>query len=341
MNYDFKQLKMLFDKPRQIVVVSHLNPDGDAVGAGLAMYHYLKKKGHRVRVILPNDAPDFLHWMPAFEAICIYEHQEAEAVKFMEEADVICILDLNDLSRVGEEMEAPLKAFKKTWVVIDHHQHPMIETPYLYSNTSSSATCELVYDYLVAAGEQDFLDVDVATCLYTGIMTDTGSFKFPMTTAHTHRVAADLIANGADNVTIQDKVFNVNSPRRLKLLGVALNNLVVLEALRTAYIVLGKSQLRGFDLQKGDTEGFVNYALSLKGICFAAIFITDLQKNFIKISFRSKGDFRVDAFSNRHFNGGGHQNAAGGKSTLTMAQTVKRFNTIVKGYQNDLSNACS
>ena len=199
-----------------------------------------------------------------------------------------------------------------------------------------SSTCEMVYNFIEFLGDEDKINKEMAQCLYAGILTDTGSFKFNTTTSRTHRVVANLIDKGADNSTIHSKIFDTNTPGRLHLLGKALNNLVILEEYNTAYITLSKADLDRFNYKKGDTEGFVNYGLSLDGIIFAAIFIENEDELSVKISFRSDGDFSVNEFARAHFNGGGHTNAAGGRFEAGLEDTVKEFRSHLDQYKDQL-----
>ncbi|MBS9766513.1 MAG: bifunctional oligoribonuclease/PAP phosphatase NrnA [Flavobacteriaceae bacterium] len=330
------ELKKLLEKPQKIVLVPHRNPDGDAIGSCLAMYHYLTEKGHSCEVVSPNPLPDFLKWLPSAEIITIFEKNTIEATEKIEQADVVFLLDFNAFHRTGNEMQTALENYKGTFIMIDHHQEPDPITKYTYSDTSICATCEMVYHFLEKLEDTKAITPTIATCLYTGIMTDTGSFKFASTTATTHRVVADLMDKGAKGSDIQEAVFNNNSYNRLQLLGRALSNMKVLKKYRTAYITLSQKELNKFKYQKGDTEGVVNYALSLKGVIFAVIFIEDKEQNIIKMSLRSEGDFSVSEFARNHFNGGGHHNASGARSELTLSETVEKFIGLLPKYEEEL-----
>jgi phosphoesterase RecJ-like protein len=218
---------------------------------------------------------------------------------------------------------------KVPFVMIDHHQKPDSYAIVTYSDTSIGSTCQMIYEFISSLGKKDLLDKTIATCLYTGIMTDSGSFRFPSTTSTTHRIVADLIDLGVNNSEIHNLVFDDNSFNRLQLLGRALQNMKVFPEYKTAYTTLSQNELDEFHYKKGDTEGFVNYGLTIKGINFAAIFIENRDENSIKISFRSQGEFDVNQFSRENFNGGGHINAAGGKSTLSMEETTKKFENLL------------
>lgn len=330
------ELKKLLSTPQKIVIIPHRNPDGDAIGSSLALYHFLKDN-HYVSVVAPNDYPEFLKWLPLSEDVKLFDKQNKQSKRVLESASIIFLLDFNALHRIGEDMQKTVEQSKATFVMIDHHQEPDTSiTPYIYSDTSICSTCQMVYHFLEKLDEVDAINTDIATCLYTGIMTDTGSFRFPSTTSTTHRIIADLIDKGAKNAEIHNNVYDVNSYGRLQLLGKALSNLVVLDEYRTAYITLSQEELDAHNFQKGDTEGVVNYALSLKNVIFAAIFIEDVEQKIIKISFRSKGKFSVNQFARNHFNGGGHDNAAGGRTEVSMSETVTYFLSLLPNSKKEL-----
>jgi Exopolyphosphatase-related proteins len=333
---DITTVKSILSQPQKIAIIPHKNPDGDAMGSCLALYGFLKEMGQTAHVIAPNDYPKFLKWMPENDSVINFERENPKALRLLEEATVIFTLDFNDLSRVGQ-METALKAATADFIMIDHHQQPNDYAVVTYSDVSMSSTCEMVYNFIRFLGETDTITKDIATNLYTGIMTDTGSFKYRSTSSKTHRVVAELIDRGAENMEIHRQVFDTNSPSRLHLLGVALSNMVILQEYSTAYITLTQEELDAYDYNKGDTEGFVNYGLTLEGIIFALIFIENKEEGIIKISLRSTGDFSVNDFARNHFEGGGHINAAGGRSELSMEETVSRFIEILKSYKSQLN----
>ncbi len=332
------ELKVFLAKPKKIVIIGHRNPDGDAMGSTLALKHYLDKKGHASTVLVPNDYPDFLNWLPGSKKIYRFDWQNKQAQKAINNSDIIFLLDFNTLHRVGADMQKTLEKYTNDFAMIDHHQQPD-DVKYMYSDTEVCSTCQMVYQFIEMNNDLNLIDANIATCLYTGIMTDTGSFRFRSTTSRTHRIIADLIDKGAENDRIHNNVYDANSYNRLLLLGQALSNLQILPSYKTAYITLTDEEKKRFDFQKGDTEGVVNYALSLKGITFAAIFIEDKEQKIIKISFRSKGAFSVNKFARNHFEGGGHDNAAGGKSDLTMPKTVTKFTSLLHQYQQELETS--
>ncbi|AEW85082.1 bifunctional oligoribonuclease/PAP phosphatase NrnA [Flavobacterium columnare NBRC 100251 = ATCC 23463] len=323
-------IKKLLATPKKITIIPHRNPDGDAMGSTLGLYHFLKQLGHKATVIAPNDFPSFLAWLPNSENVLIYEKETQLCQEQLNSSDLVFTLDFNALHRTGDLMERFLSTLDKTFIMIDHHQLPDSYALYKYSDTSMSSTCEMVYHFIHYIGYEKLIDSTIATCIYTGLVTDTGSFRFSSTTNTTHEVASDLIKRGIKNAEIHNNLFDTSSYNRLQLLGKALQNMQIMQDYKTSYITLSQEELNLFSHQKGDTEGFVNYGLSIKGIDFTAIFIENKEEGIIKISFRSQGDFDVNQFARKHFNGGGHLNAAGGKSNLNLEETVNQFISIVK-----------
>ncbi len=328
--------KELIKNSNNIVITCHKGPDGDAIGSSLALYLFLKKNKENVTVIVPDDFPLFLKWLPKSENIVIFDDNKEKAINLINNCDLIFTLDFNSLGRTGD-MKDVLSNSKAKFIMIDHHQQPDDYAEVTYSDTSICSTCQMVYHFIEALNCTNKIDKDIATCIYTGIMTDTGSFRFRSTTSTTHRVIAKLIDKGIDNAKIHQNVYDSNSYNRLQLLGKSLNNLKVIKELNTAYIKLSADEQNMFNAQKGDTEGVVNYALSLQGIKLAAIFKEDQTTGLIKISFRSKGDFSVNEFSRKHFNGGGHTNAAGGICNLSLNSTVDKFINTLPTYKKELS----
>lgn len=333
---EIKELQELLATPRKIVVVPHRNPDGDAIGSCLALHQFLKARGHHSHLVAPNDYPAFLKWLPGESEVIKYDQQRKKSDHLLEEAEFIFTLDFNSFPRAGDMAEKLAKC-EATFVMIDHHQQPDTYAKFMSSDVESSSTCQMVYHFIEKFDAVNEITPEIATCLYTGIMTDTGSFRFPSTTSDTHRVIASLIDCGAKNASIHQKVMDTNSIEKIQLLGVALENMRVIEDCRTAYITLSQQELDDHHFKKGDTEGFVNYGLSLKGIVFAAIFIENKAENIVKISLRSKGDFDVNQFSRTHFQGGGHKNAAGGKSDDSLSETITYFEKTVKGCKKELN----
>ncbi|WP_423148586.1 DHH family phosphoesterase [Rubrolithibacter danxiaensis] len=330
---DITSLKDLLAQPKQIVITTHHKPDGDAIGSSLGLYNYLVQKGHHVRVITPSDYPVFLQWLPNNPEVIVYPEKPDESREFIANADLIFCLDFNDLSRI-HEMAPFVKEAKAEKVMIDHHLEPQGFDDYRHWTINACATAQLVYDFIVNVMQEPFLvNKDVATCLYTGIMTDSGSFRFPTTTAEVHHIVADLIGKGAENWKIHQLVYDNFSESRLRFLGhCLLNKLEVIPELNTALISVSLSELERFNIVTGDTEGVVNYALSINGIKLAALIIE--RKDRVKLSLRSTGDFPANEICKRYFNGGGHRNAAGGSSEKPFAEVVDQFKAILPEYKN-------
>ncbi|PRZ27918.1 DHH family phosphoesterase [Flavobacterium granuli] len=326
---DIQAIKLLLATPKKIAIIPHRGPDGDAMGSTLGLYHFLLKNNHEPIVIAPNEFPDFLAWLPGSETVKIFEKDKENCTKILENSDLIFTLDFNALHRVGNEMEEVLAQQKATFIMIDHHQKPDNYATYTYSDTAFGSTCEMIYNFISFLDQKEDIDKTIGTCIYTGILTDSGSFRFPGTTGDTHRIVAELIDLGVENTKIPSLLFENSSYSRLQLLGRALQNMKVLADHKTTYTTLTQEELNTFEHIKGDTEGIVNYGLTIKGIVFTAIFIENKEEKIIKISFRSQGDFDVNQFARDHFNGGGHQNAAGGKSEVSMEETIAKFEDLV------------
>lgn len=332
-----ESVKCLLDTPTDIVITTHYNPDGDALGSSLALSKYLIKKGHRVSTIIPNDFPDFLKWMPGHEETCIYFHHSKTADELIARAAVIFCLDYNAIPRVNLFADRLFEAKGKK-VLIDHHLEPENHFDFALSVVKTSSTSELIFDFIAALGDIDLIDRDLAICLYVGIMTDTGSFSFACNYPHTYEVVSKLVQAGVDTEQVHRLVYDTYSECRMRLLGFCLSErMKVMHDFSTAYIWLSKEDLKKFDFTPGDTEGVVNYALSIKNISFAALFTE--KNDRIRISFRSKGSFSVNNFARAHYQGGGHRNAAGGDSFVTIEETLKKFEELLPIYKNEIMNA--
>ncbi len=325
---DIIAIQNLLATPKKIAIIPHRSPDGDAMGSTLALYHFLLKLNHQAVVVSPNEFPNFLAWLPGSETVLIYENDRENCSKILNEAELVFTLDFNALHRTGE-MEHVLNKLTVPMIMIDHHQKPDTYATYTYSDSSIGSTCEMIYNFISYLGKTRLIDTTIASCIYTGITTDSGSFRFPSTTSKTHRIVAELIDLGIENSEIHNLLFDDNSYNRMQLLGRALQNMKVFPEYKTSYTSLTQKELDEFHYEKGDTEGVVNYGLSIKGIHFAAIFIEHREENIIKISFRSQGSFDVNQFARDHFNGGGHINAAGGKSYDTMKNTLNKFEDLI------------
>lgn len=319
-----EQLKQWLDKPATVVIIPHKNPDGDAMGSCLAWQGMLNQLGHSTSVIAPNDYPTFLHWLPGHDGVLIYENDQEIANKLIAEADMVFTLDFNTLKRI-DQMGARVAESAAKKVMIDHHQEPDDYADIMFSNPAIGSTCEFVFQIIDAMGLAKHINQDIASCLYTGIVTDTGSFRFPSVTSATHRAVATLIDAGANHSEIHEKIKDNARPDRLKLLGIALKNMVFISEYKTAYITISQDELDACNYQKGDTEGFVNYGLSVAGIEMAVLMTESKKEEMIKISFRSKGDLAVNLFAKTYFEGGGHINAAGGKSDKSLRETEAYF----------------
>ena len=321
-------LKDGLSSPRKIVITTHQKPDGDAMGSSLAMYHYLIGRGHHVTVVAPTDYPDFLKWLPGNDKVVIYEQKKMPAEKAIQEADIVFCLDFNALQRI-QPIDGLIRDALSYKILIDHHLEPEEFTDLRFWNIKASSTCELVYDFIQLLEETPQLSLDCCTCLYTGLLTDTGSFTNGATTAKAMKLGAQLLENGIDFMEIQEKLFNNNSESRMRFIGNSLlNKMVIVPEIETAYITVNKEDGRQFNLQPGDTEGLVNYPLGIKGIKLA-ILIKE-EPGIIKLSFRSKGDLNVNEFARQHFSGGGHKNAAGGKSNERLDTVIKKIIDLLK-----------
>lgn len=327
--------KEFMRKPRKAVILTHFKPDADALGSSLGLAGYLQKTGHSVQVITPSDYPDFLTWMPGNDNVLIFNKDKPfTAQQYINTADIIFCLDFSSLKRINELGEmVGLSAAKK--VLIDHHLEPEKFADFEQWDTNAASTAELVYLLIKEIGNEDLIDANIADCLYAGLMTDTGSFRHPNTTIQVFQVAAALVAKGADPAKVSKLIYETNSLERLRLMGFVLSEkLQVLPEFRTAYIVLSAEDLKRYSSQTGDTEGLVNFGLSIKGIKLSVL-ISDRKEN-IKLSLRSLGTFSVNDMARKHFEGGGHRNAAGGQTSLTLDETVKKFLDLLPEYKNEL-----
>jgi len=331
MEASLQHLAAWLKTPAKMVIIPHKNPDGDAMGSSLAWQGILQQLGHTATVISPNDYPTFLHWLPGHSTVVNYENTPEKAIALVAEADVVFTLDFNTLKRIDALGECVEKSKAKI-VMIDHHQEPDDYADLMFSEPSIGSTCELLYNIIVGLGHKERITKDIASCLYTGILTDTGSFRFPSVTADTHKAVAELIYRGANHSYIHEQIKDTARPDRLKLLGIALQNMVFLEDVNTAYITLSQDELRQCHFQKGDAEGFVNYGLSVSGIRMAVLMIEYQNEGVVKLSFRSKGDLHVNTFAKTYFEGGGHINASGGISKRDLAETERYFVDSVRSF---------
>jgi bifunctional oligoribonuclease and PAP phosphatase NrnA len=331
----FEKLKsLLSDTSLNLTIVSHVNPDGDAIGSSLALYQYFKKaKFENVRVVIPNAHPSFLTWMPHNEGIVTATREGKIARDIIAKSDFIFCLDFNDLDRT-DQLASPIRNSKAQRILLDHHPDPRDEFEIVFSQTHLSSTSELIYEFICAMDGKHLLDQSIAECLYTGIVTDTGSFSYSCNHPRIYQIVAHLIELGVNGEKIHRHIYDTYSENRLRLLGHCLGEkLVVLKDYQAAYIYLSDSDLRKFKYRDGDTEGVVNYALSIEGIKLGCIFIE--KEKLIKASFRSKDDVNVNILARKYFNGGGHRNAAGGNFKGTLDEALSFFNTVVKDISVD------
>jgi phosphoesterase RecJ-like protein len=323
----FLKFKNIIKNSENIVITSHWSPDGDAMGSSLALYNYLLMLNKNVKVIVPNPYPEFLNWLPGHKQVIIHQQNPKKAEKTINQADLIFTLDFNSLKRI-EKMGELLEKVKAPIILIDHHQQPEKYAKYYFHDVNACSTCELIFEFISGLGGKKLIDKKIAACLYTGLMTDTGSFRYPSVTTKTHMVISELLKTGIIPAEIHSAVYDTYSYERLKLLGYLLSEkLEVVEKLPVAFFTINENELKKFNYQKGDTEGIVNYPFSIKGIKVCALFME--SEGIIKISFRSKGKIDVNKFAREHFNGGGHINAAGGKSTFNLEETAKKFVSLV------------
>ncbi|MEI7981757.1 MAG: DHH family phosphoesterase [Bacteroidota bacterium] len=335
-NTDFIAISECLLKPSSVVIITHTNPDGDAIGSSLALSSYLLKKNHQVQVIVPDPFPDFLAWMWGHEKVMVFKSQETEASSAIRKADIIFAADFNNLSRLNNAGQV-VKESKAIKILIDHHLNPSDEFDLKISIPETSSTSELVFDFIEESGDLDLIDQNLAACIYAGIITDTGSLSYSCNYVKTYRIIGELIRSGIDGEHIHRLIYDTYSENRLRLLGFSISSqLVVLPEYHTAYIVLSENDLHRFDYQIGDTEDVVNYALSIKNINLAALFME--REGMVKVSFRSKGHFSVDQFARDHFDGGGHSNASGANCSKSLSETVALFRELLPRYQAKLKS---
>lgn len=328
--------KDFMGQTRKVVIVTHHKPDADALGSSLGLAGYLRKKGHTVTVITPSDYPEFLHWMPGHKEVLAFEKgRESVISEKISNAEIIFCLDFSALSRIQDLTEVVRNAPGKK-VMIDHHLQPEDFAEFVKWDVQSASTAELIFNLICELGDEPLIDADIAECLYAGLMTDTGGFRHSNTRYEEFKVASELVRLGASPTKVSKLIYDNNTFERLRLTGFVLSEKIkVLPEYKTAYMTLSAEELKRFGSQTGDTEGFVNYGLSIKGIKLSVMIYE--RKDNVKLSLRSLGDFSVNEMARQYFEGGGHRNASGGSSTLTLDQTVEKFLSILPEYKNQLN----
>jgi len=328
--------KKLSEQSSQIAIITHVNPDGDAVGSTLALSRILSRVGHTCSVIVPNDYPEFLKWLPGAGEILCMSQNEAKAAKIIESSDMLFFVDFNDIRRMREILE-PVSRSSAYRVLIDHHPDPVVKADILLSDTTVSSSAELVYRFMVENDLKKYLDKDIAVCLYAGIMTDTGCFSYNSSSPETFTIVADLLQYNIDKDRIYYQIYDNFSCDRLRLLGFCLSErMEYFPEYRTAMIWLSRGDQKRFHFRTGDSEEFVNYPLSIKGVRFSAFFIE--KEDHVKASFRSKGNFPVNTFSASHFNGGGHRSASGGELYESLEAALDKFRGLLPEYREQLND---
>jgi len=333
-NSTAERINSLFNQTQPVVIITHKNPDGDAIGSSTALGMFLRKQNIEVNVIIPNDVPAFLQWLPGYDLVSVFKNERSKCKEMISEAGTLVFLDFNEPGRVGE-MKDVIVASDAQKILVDHHQNPADFVDICISDIGRGSVGEMVYELIVDLGGKDLLDNDIATSLYVAIMTDTGNFRHSSSYPGIFHIVGELMNFGIDKDTIFTKVFDSYSESRMKLMGYCMaEKLVVLQKYKTAYISITQEELDKFNHQIGDTEGFVNIPFSIEGILFTALFIE--KKGHVKISFRSKGAFSVNSFSENHFNGGGHRNAAGGEDIQSLIDTLSKFESLLSDYEDEL-----
>jgi len=324
-----KSVTEIFTEKSNIILIPHSSPDADALGSCLALYHFFNQE-NEVNIISPNEYTEILNFLPGSKNILNYEIDKEKCENIFNKGDVIFTLDFNSLSR-ARNLSSLISKSSATTIMIDHHENPDNYADITISNSKMSSTCEMVYDFICSI-DKSKIDNKIATCIYTGIVADTGSFRFPSTTSKTLKVGSDLINHGVNVTEIFEKLHNNFQFKRLKLLGSAINNFKKIEGLPVVYTSITDKDQKVNDFKKGDSEGFVNFGLSVADILCSVLFIEKKDEGLIKISFRSKGDFKVNIFASKYFNGGGHEHASGGISKLSLEETVEKFIGDIKKY---------
>lgn len=324
-------LRQLIQVPQNVAIFSHRNPDGDAIGSSLAMRHYLEQYGHTVHVLFPSEYPEEFEALPGAADILIWDIQPEECRQVINKKNLFIFLDFNALERI-DKLGDYLRDLPAMRLMIDHHLYPEPIADFTFSEPEASSTCEMVYSFIEGLGDQAKLNPTVGKCIYTGLVTDTGSFRYA-TNPKVFQIAADLVERGTDDTGVQDMIFNSQKEKNLRLLGHCLcNRMEFYPEFKTALIWLSRKDYEQFDIQRGDTEGIVNYLLSVKNVRVAA-FIHN-QPTVVKLSLRSKGNIDVQEMCKQHFKGGGHKNASGAYSHDSLKATIEKFKSILPEYKD-------
>jgi len=330
-----REAKELLNTSEQISIIPHAGPDGDAIGSSLALYQYLLKKGKQCKIISPSAYPIFLNWLPLNSEVMVYSKDKTNAEVYLNKSDLIFMMDHNSFKRSGD-LEGYLGKCDTIKIMIDHHPEPEAKVDLMFSDTVMCSTCELLFEFVEALGDSALIDEKMAECIYTGIVTDTGGLSYNSSQPRTYQIVGALLARGIDKSKIHSNVYDNFSVDRMKLLGHCLDQgLDVLTAYQTAIIKLTKEDLKRFNYKDGDTEGFVNYPLSIEGICVAVIFIE--KEDMVKISFRSKGNVPINWLAREYFNGGGHMNAAGGRTNKNLETAISKFKEVLPEFYKSLN----
>lgn len=327
---EIESFKLQLADSKKIAIVTHYNPDGDALGSSLAIYSYFLNLGFDVTCIVPNPFPDYLSWMPGADKVLNAQKQLQKAKRLIQNADILFVSDMNAAHRAGKELENSLIKSKAFKVLIDHHPNPSFDAQIVYSTIEATSASEMVYRFIKEINTESQITIDCADCIYTGMITDTGSLSYACNRPLIYRILEDLMKIGVDGELIHRQVYDNYSESRLRLLGVSLNNMVVLEDHATSFMFLTRQDLLENGFKNGDTEGFVNYGLALSSVKFTAFF-TEREER-IRISFRSKDEFDVNVFAATYFNGGGHKNASASYHYDTLENTLQYFKKIVQNH---------
>ncbi len=325
-----QKLNETLDGINNCAIIPHKNPDADALGSSMALYLFLIKLGKKAKVILPNSPPNYLKWMIEKYDVISHENNPEETKKHLLNSEIIFALDFNSLKRIGM-LSKEIHNAKLPIIMIDHHETPENFSKLFLSKPEIGSTCEILFNIMKLINNE-FIDKEIATYIYSGILTDTGSFRYPLTSGKTHNIISELFKKGVNHTDIHEKIYDNYSFSRTNLLGVALQKLRLISDLGVAYTILSKDNLEKYNYKKGDTEGFVNFGLRIKGVCVSVIFIENSEENIIKISFRSKDKIDVNKFAKKYFNGGGHKNASGGFSNDSMIETENKFVSSIKEF---------